>query len=128
MPAGRKTALNDGPHLVCMNRITEIVVRALACAVVAAVPAWRLAGSAAGAQAMPERSGSWAYTREPAPGSDRTPPMASTPAAEDANVWLLLVCDRARLNAAVMHAAGFPYGVAPESPIVLRFAGHPDVT
>ena len=53
--------------------------------------------------------------------------MATTPAAEDPNVWFLLVCDRARLAAAVMHATGFSYAVAPESAVVLRFAGHPDM-
>lgn len=106
-----------------MNRITEIIVRALTGAVVSAVPAWP---PAAGAQATPERSGPWAYSHQPAP--DRPMQMATTPAAEDANVWLLLVCDGARLNAAVMHAAGFPYAITPESAIVLRFAGHPDVT
>jgi len=87
------------------------------------MPGWQLAR----AQAMPERSGPWAY-REPAPGTDRTMQMATTPAAEDASVWFLLACDRARLNAALMHLASLPFDVAPESAIVLRFAGHPDVT
>jgi hypothetical protein len=111
-----------------MKRIAEIVVGSLACAAVsAAIPGWWLVGSAAGAQVMPERSGPWAFSRAPAPGTQGTMQMATTPAAEDTNVWFLLVCDRARMSAAVMHVTGFPYGVAPEPAIVLRFAGHPDV-
>jgi hypothetical protein len=112
-----------------MNRIAEIVVRSLACAIVsAAIPGWQPAGSAAGSQGMPERSGPWAFSRGPAPGADGTMQMATTPAAEDANVWFLLACDHTRVSAAVMHLSSFPYGVASESAIVLRFAGHPDVT
>jgi hypothetical protein len=108
-----------------MNAIAEIVVRAVVgAAMLAGLPGAAAAGPAADAQAMPDRSGPWAFGRQAGPG-EATIHMATTPAAEDANVWLLLVCDGARLAAALMHATGFSYAVAPESGIVVRFAGHP---
>ena len=110
-----------------MNAIAEIVVRAaLAAAVLAGLPGAAAAGPAADAQAMPGQSGPWAFDRQTGPG-EATIDMATTPAAEDANVWLVLVCDGSHLAAALMHATGFVYAVAPESGIVVRFAGHPVV-
>jgi hypothetical protein len=112
-----------------MNPIAEIAVRIVAGAVVlAGVSAPVAAGSAPAAQTMPDRSGPWAFNHPAETGGDGPTQMATTPAAEDANVWFLLVCDRSRLAAAVMDAAGFPYAVAPESAMVLRFGGHPHFT
>ena len=109
-----------------MTPIAEIVGRIVVGAVVlAGVPAPVAAQSAPAARTMPDRSGPWAFSSS-GPGRNGTMQMATTPAAEDANVWFLLVCDRSQLAAAVMHATGFPFAAAPESSIVLRFAGHPD--
>ena len=111
-----------------MKVVAEIISRILAGAVVlTGVATPMAAGPAAGEQIMPERSGPWAFSRPSRPGRDDAPAMATTPAAEDANVWLLLVCDRAHLAAAVMHATRFPYAVIAESAMVLRFSGHPDL-
>jgi hypothetical protein len=100
-----------------MNSFIEIAVRVLVgAAVFAAAPA-------GGAQAVPGRSGPWAFGA--LPGSEGAVQMATTPAAEDPDVWFLLVCDGTRLGAAVMHATGFSYAIAPGSAIGARFAGHP---
>jgi hypothetical protein len=110
-----------------MNPIAENAVRVVVAAVLlAAAPAGPAAGQSGGAQAMPDRSGPWAFNRSEEGGAGAVH-MAATPAVEDPNVWFLLVCDRARLAAAVMHSTGFSYAVAPGSGITLRFVGHPDV-
>lgn len=100
-----------------MNRKSRIVGRIVAGAVVLAgvAPSWA-AGPVARDETMPDRSGPWAFTMR----------MATTPAAEDADVWLLLACEGSRLAAAVMNASGFPFAATPEASLVLRFAGHPD--
>ena len=100
-----------------MNRTVGIVGRIVAGAIVLAGAATSLAaGPIAGDEAVPDRAGPWAFTRQ----------MAATPAVEDGDVWLLLACEGSRLAAAVMNATGFPFAAAPESSLVLRFAGHPD--
>jgi hypothetical protein len=96
-----------------MNRRAWIVGRIVAGALVLAGAA---TSQAAADETMPERSGPWAFTAR----------MATTPSAEDENVWLLLACEGSRLAAAVMNAGGFPFAAAPGASIVLRFAGHPD--
>jgi hypothetical protein len=110
-----------------MNPVAEFAVRVVVGAAVLTAAAPPPAAAQAGdAPTMPGRSGPWAFSRS-GPGSDGAVQMATTSAAEDPNVWFLLVCDRARLAAAVMHATGFSYAVAPESAIVVRFAGHPEL-
>jgi len=100
-----------------MGRAAEIVGCFVAGAIALAAAATPLfAAPADGDEAMPGRSGPWAFTTR----------MATTPAAEDADVWFLLACDKSRLAAAVMDATGFPFAAAPESSIVVRFAGHAD--
>jgi hypothetical protein len=52
--------------------------------------------------------GRWAYSRQAAP--DDMLDMASTPALQDADVWLLLACSGSgRLSAALMHSDRFAF-------------------
>jgi hypothetical protein len=52
--------------------------------------------------------GRWAYSRQAGP--DGAIDMATTPAREDADVWLLLACnENGRLSVALMHAERFSF-------------------
>jgi len=52
--------------------------------------------------------GRWAYSRQVGP--DDVIDMATTPAAQDPDVWLLLACSgQGRLSVALMHSDYFPF-------------------
>jgi hypothetical protein len=109
-----------------MHPAAQFVLRLAARAVALSCVQASLATEVAG-QSAPERSGPWAFTRSSASGVYGAADMATTPAAEDSDVWFLVVCDRARLTVSLMHGTGFPYDLAARSRLILRFAGHPQV-
>lgn len=83
-------------------------------------------GSAAlarGASAVPRDEigvqGRWAYSRQAGPNGAID--MATTPAAQDADVWLLLACnENGRLSVALMHAKRFLFDLDASSSVHLR--------
>jgi len=65
--------------------------------------------------------GRWAYSRQAGP--DATIDMATTPAAQDPNVWLLLACSGdGRLSAALMHADRFAFELDGSSSLQVQSA------
>lgn len=63
--------------------------------------------------------GRWAYSRQAAP--DAVTDLATTPAAQDPDVWLLLACSgEGRLSVALMHAEHFPFEVDASSSLQLQ--------
>jgi hypothetical protein len=71
------------------------------------------------------RNGPWLSTERLNNITHRQEHMAATPAAENRDVWLLLVCDDSRITASLMHSNEFPPGVS--SNLVLRSDGFPAV-
>jgi hypothetical protein len=67
-----------------------------------------------------ERSGPWAFTERLNESTHQLEQMAVTPAAEDADIWLLLACNQSRFTASLMHNAQFPYVVGTKSALSLR--------
>jgi hypothetical protein len=87
-----------------------------------------IAGLVAGASAQTmqiERYGPWAFTQQLEPGTNTPRQMATTAAAEDASIWLLLVCSKLQLTASLMHTARFPYAVSPTLKLLLHADGFP---
>jgi hypothetical protein len=65
--------------------------------------------------------GRWAYARQAGP--DETIDMATTPATQDSDIWLLLACSgSARLSVALMHVDRFPFEVDGSSSVQVRSA------
>jgi hypothetical protein len=96
-------------------------------ALVAAVAAW--VGFAAAIAGEPPGDGRdeirfqgrWAYSRQAAP--DAVIDMATTPAAQDPDVWLLFACSgEGRLSAALMHTGRFGFDVDASSSVQLESA------
>ena len=94
--------------------LASAAVIASACAAVAAPP-------------EPRRDGPWAFTERAEEDSSREQ-MAATPAAEDNDVWLVLVCARAEVTASLMHNTQFPPSAAAQRTLTLRSANFPVVT
>ena len=68
--------------------------------------------------------GPWAYTR--LGNRNVMMDMAATPAAEEADIWLLVACDdNAQLSVALMHADRFPFHIGLSSSVELRSARLP---
>jgi hypothetical protein len=96
---------------------------ALAAAVAAQVTlAAAVAGEPAGGGRDEIRfQGRWAYSRQAAP--DAVIDMATTPAAQDPDVWLLFACSgEGRLSAALMHTGRFGFDVDASSSVQLESA------
>src|ERR1043166_2229627 len=65
--------------------------------------------------------GRWAYSRQAAPGDMID--MATTPALQDADVWLLVACDgNGRLSVVVMHSERFSFDIDESSSVQLQSA------
>ena len=76
-----------------------------------------------------ELKGPWAYTQRLDEATNTIQYMAATPAAEDADVWLLLVCSGTRrVTASLMHISQFPYALKFPARITLRSGEFPVVT
>lgn len=93
---------------------------------VAAVAAFHFAAAAASEPAggAPDAigvQGRWAYSRQAGP--DDVIDMATTPAAQDPDVWFLLACSgHGRLSAALMHSDYFPFELDKSSSVVVQSA------
>jgi hypothetical protein len=65
--------------------------------------------------------GRWAYSRQAGP--DDVIDMATTPAAQDPDVWLLLACSgQGRLSVALMHSDYFPFELDGSSSVQVQSA------
>src|SRR5215471_10166347 len=65
--------------------------------------------------------GRWAYSRQAAP--DAVTDMATTPAAQDPDVWLLFACSgEGRLSVALMHTERFAFEVDASSSVQVESA------
>jgi hypothetical protein len=65
--------------------------------------------------------GRWAYSRQAGP--DAVIDMATTPALQDDDVWLLLACSgNGRLSVALMHADRFPFDLDEASSLQVQSA------
>jgi hypothetical protein len=65
--------------------------------------------------------GRWAYSRQAAP--DAVTDMATTPAAQDPDVWLLFACSgEGRLSVALMHTGRFGFDVDASSSVQMESA------
>jgi hypothetical protein len=122
-----KTALNKRRYCPRMRATAEAIIGIAVCVgVLGGMP--RAGRPDATAPAAAEQAGPWAFTERSATGSGDPMQMATTPAREDANVWLLLVCAGTRLTASIMHTRSFHYLATPGPELLLRFDRHPEVT
>lgn len=80
------------------------------------------ANEAAGAEPNAiEVQGRWAYSRQAGP--DDVIDMATTPAEQDSDVWLLLACSgHGRLGVALMHSDYFPFELDRSSQVHVQSA------
>jgi len=83
--------------------------------------------AAAGVHAELKRDGPWVFTQRVEPSGD-TKHMAATPAAEDGDVWLLLVCGTARLTASIMFSTPPSYVVRSPARLMLHSGDFPIVS
>ena len=81
----------------------------------------------AGAHAELKRDGRWIFTERIEEGGSRKH-MAATPAAEDGDVWLLVVCDAARVTASVMFSTPPAYVVRSPARLMLHSDNFPIVS
>lgn len=75
-----------------------------------------------------KRDGPWIFTEQIDGREARHRHMAATPAAEDADAWLLLACDGVRVTASVMFSAGPAYIVRSPQRLVLRSDAFPIIS
>src|SRR5262249_34233098 len=73
------------------------------------------------------QNGPWISMERRNDATNRQEQMAGTPAAEDRDVWLVLVCDEPRITASLMHSTAFPPDVLLGHHLVLRSEGFPVV-
>lgn len=74
--------------------------------------------------------GSWAYMKRSDGPARPVEYMATTPSAEDGDVWFLLVCgQQGQMDAAIIYADGFPYQVRrPLLQLTLRLDDSPAIS
>jgi len=90
-------------------------------ALMASLAAAHLAPAAIAAPDAIGVQGRWAYARQTGP--DETIDMATTPAVQDSDIWLLLACNEsARMSVAVMHVDRFPFALDDAAPVQLQSA------
>ncbi len=92
-------------------------------AIVSSIP-WSigLAGSCAAQEADVKSQPPWAYTYQ-VDKADRTAFLATTPALNDGDVWLLLACKAKAFSMSLMDADGFPYPLGDQTGLTLQLDG-----
>jgi hypothetical protein len=73
------------------------------------------------------QSGPWILTERISETTHKQEQLAATPAAEDGNLWLVLVCNDTEITASLMHSREFPSNVLLAPKLVLRSEGFPVV-
>jgi len=104
------------------DRATGLLGFALVCA--AALP---LSVSLAAPTFEMRWEGPWIFTERPAEGVPHLEQMAATAAAEDGDVWLLLVCRAPEVTASLMNGTGFPFTASSLQKLLLRTDNFPIV-